>query len=87
MNGLADWTGHGLMWHPKLNPSSVIFTSFIDWTWFMTGFFIPILQSAYFVYQGKKHKTHDLIIKISDNRVAAPSANVISREPSQNTLV
>ncbi len=75
MNGLLEWSGHGLVFHPKVEANFVIFTSFIDWSWFLTGFFFPIVQSAYFVYKGRQQKTHDLIIKISDNRDASVVTN------------
>ena len=77
MNGLLEWSGHGLVFHPKIQNNFVVFTTVIDWSWFLTGFFFPIVQSAYFVYKGssKQQKTHDLIIKISDNRKASTVTN------------
>ena len=75
MNGLLEWSGHGLVFHPQIQKNFVLFTTVIDWSWFLTGFFFPIVQSAYFVYKGGQHKTHDLIIKISDNRTASTTSN------------
>ena len=75
MNGLLEWSGHGLVFHPQIQKNFVLFTTVIDWSWFLTGFFFPIVQSAYFVYKGGQHKTHDLIIKISDNRTASTASN------------
>ena len=68
MNGLTDWSGHGLVFHPKQSPGFVWLTSIVDWTWFGTGFFFPMIQSGYLVYH--KGQTHDLKIKVSDNREA-----------------
>ena len=75
MNGLLEWSGHGLVFHPQIQKNFVLFTTVIDWSWFLTGFFFPIVQSAYFVYKGRQQKTHDLIIKISDNRKALTVTN------------
>jgi len=66
LNGVTDWSGHGLVFHPNQSPGFVWFTSIVDWTWFVTGFFFPMIQSGYLVYH--KGQTHDLIIKVSDNR-------------------
>ena len=68
LNGVTDWSGHGLVFHPNQSPGFVWFTSIVDWTWFVTGFFFPMIQSGYLVRQ--KGQTHDLKIKVSDNRDA-----------------
>ena len=68
LNGVTDWSGHGLVFHPNQSPAFVWFTSIVDWTWFVTGFFFPMIQSGYLVLQ--KGQTHDLIIKVSDNKKA-----------------
>jgi len=70
LNGLVDWTGHGIVFHPKIEPSFVIFTTTVDWIWFATAFFMPIAQSLYIVCKGEDN--HVLIVNISDNRKASP---------------